>query len=208
MPWLWTNNSEKHGNNRRLRDRRIAPSSVIGESSLTNFRWVRIRRYLWVRCLALFRLVKFPLSTRLQLALAGFIYRQSACVCVRCDVTIFLQDLDENVHYAANHFRKLHREKVAAGKKRCAFLLCQLDANIDDFRPAVGPQPQWDDAEHPEFVNYNARFETFKSWPHLAELNRVPNSHVTPSTMAKHGFFFSGSMFRRSPQSSSFQCTV
>ena len=145
----------------------------------------------------LFRLVNFPLATRRQLALAGFIYRQSACVCLRCDTTISLQDLDVNVDYAENHFRKLHRQLVSTEKKRCAFLLCQLDTNIDDLRPATGQQRQWDDAEHPEFSNFNTRFESFASWPCLSELNSATNSHVTPSSMAKHGFFFSGSMFYR-----------
>lgn len=155
----------------------------------------------------LFRLVNFPLAIRRQLALAGFIYRQSACVCIRCDTTISLQNLDENVDYAANHFRKLHRELVSTEKKRCAFLLCQLDTNIDDLRPTAGQQRPWDDAEHPEFSNFTTRFESFTSWPCLSELNSTTNSHVTPSTMAKHGFFFSGSMFYRLLRSS-FNCLV
>jgi hypothetical protein len=142
----------------------------------------------------LFSLLNFPSIIRHQLALAGFIYRQETeCICPQCEVSINLQNINENNTYEANYFRKLHRIKALHLGKRCAFLLCQSGTNIDNLHPALPSQqkdkPQWDDAEQPEFSDYSVRLETFQTWPHLQQEG---NTFVTPSAMAKHGFYFSG----------------
>jgi hypothetical protein len=141
----------------------------------------------------LFSLLYFSPITRHQLALAGFICRETECICPQCGVIINLDNLDEDNIYESNYFRKLHRDKVSYLGKRCAFLLCESGTNIDDLHPALSSQqqekPQWDDAEQPDFSDYNIRLQTFQSWPHLQQLE---NTFVTPSTMARHGFYFSG----------------
>jgi hypothetical protein len=138
----------------------------------------------------------FPLITRRQLALAGFIYRQSECVCPQCGVKINLEHLDENSEYVSNYFRKLHRKKVSFLGKRCSFLLCESGTNIDDLHIPLSSQqqPQWDDAEEPEFINYTKRLQSFELWPDSQEQegNGAQKTFVTPQTMAKHGFYYSG----------------
>ncbi|CAF1037005.1 unnamed protein product [Rotaria sordida] len=138
-------------------------------------------------------LLNFPLITRHQLALAGFIYRETKCLCPQCGITIDLISLDDNATYASNYFRKLHREKVSYLGKRCAFLLCESATNIDDLHPSLisqqGEKLQWDDAEQPDFSDYSERLQTFHSWPYLQQ---EENTFVTPSLLAKHGFYFSG----------------
>ncbi|CAF0978981.1 unnamed protein product [Rotaria sordida] len=138
-------------------------------------------------------LLNFPLITRHQLALAGFIYRETKCLCPQCGITIDLTSLDDNAIYASNYFRKLHREKVSYLGKRCAFLLCESATNIDDLHPSLisqqGEKLQWDDAEQPDFSDYYVRLQTFHSWPYLQQ---GENTFVTPPLLAKHGFYFSG----------------
>jgi hypothetical protein len=127
------------------------------------------------------------------LALAGFIYQERECLCPQCGVMINLSSLDRDDTYAANHFRKLHREKISNLGKRCAFLLCESGTNIDDLRPSFSPQPQqklqWDDAEQTDFCDYTIRLQSFQTWPYSQQQE---NTFITPSTMAKHGFYFSG----------------
>ncbi|UJR09177.1 hypothetical protein I4U23_013425 [Adineta vaga] len=141
-------------------------------------------------------LTHFPSETRRYLALAGFIYRQSECVCPQCGIEIHLESIDTNSEYAPNEFRKLHRKKVSYLGKRCSFLLCEAGTNIDDLHTPLSSQqqPQWDDAEEPEFSQYASRLQSFESWPALQSHrnNAAQNTHVTSQTMAKHGFFFSG----------------
>ncbi|CAF3984578.1 unnamed protein product, partial [Adineta steineri] len=138
-------------------------------------------------------LLNLPLPTLRQLALAGFIYQNSECVCLQCGITIHLNDLDENHVYPSNYFRKLHREKTSYLGKRCGFLLCESGTNIDDLHPLLPSEQdkklEWDDAEEPNFNDYTTRLETFHSWPYLQQNE---NTFVTPSTMAKHGFYYSG----------------
>ncbi|CAF4296279.1 unnamed protein product, partial [Rotaria magnacalcarata] len=43
--------------------------------------------------------------------------------------------------------------------------------------------------EQPEFRDYAKRVETFNAWPYL---QREEKTFVTPSSMAIHGFYFSG----------------
>ncbi|CAF1034016.1 unnamed protein product [Adineta ricciae] len=140
-------------------------------------------------------LTHFPSETRRQLALAGFVYRQSQCVCPQCGIEINLTSIDTNTEYAPNYFRKLHRKKVAHLGKRCSFLLC-VATNIDDLRtpPSSQQQPQWDDAEEPEYNQYSMRLQSLESWPPLERFtaDSAQKTFVTPETMAKHGFFFSG----------------
>ncbi|CAF4799446.1 unnamed protein product [Rotaria sp. Silwood1] len=140
-------------------------------------------------------LTYFPSITRRQLALAGFIYRNNKCVCPQCGVCINLEAIDEDCEYTSNYFRKLHRQKVSCLGKRCSFLLCESGTNIDDLHPPLSSQqqPQWDDAEEPEYMNYIARLQSFESWPaSQEEINGTQETFVTPQTMAKHGFYFSG----------------
>ncbi len=144
----------------------------------------------------MFSLLNFSSTTRHQLALAGFIYRDTECVCLQCGITINLISLDENITYISNYFRKLHREKISYLGKRCAFLLCESGTNIDDLHPLLPSQqeekPQWTDAEQPDFSDYTIRLQTFHSWPLLQQ---EENTFVTPSSMAKHGFYYSGLVF-------------
>lgn len=138
--------------------------------------------------------------TRRQLALAGFIYRESECVCQQCGATINLQQIDENTEYASNYFRKLHRKKVSYLGKRCSFLLCESGTNIDDLHTPLSSQqqPQWDDAEEPEYINYSKRLQSLESWPDSQhQINGAQKTFVTPQTMAKHGFYFSGFIYFR-----------
>ena len=131
----------------------------------------------------------YPSSTRRQLALAGFSHQQSQCLCAQCEVKISFDSIDENVDYAANHFRRWHRELIDRLNRHCAFLICQSGTNIDDLRPVLLLDQQtirWDDAEHPQFDTYAVRLETFSTWTHDQQ------SFVTPVALAKHGFFFSG----------------
>ncbi|CAF3816337.1 unnamed protein product [Rotaria sordida] len=139
-------------------------------------------------------LTHFPSITRRQLALAGFIYRQDECVCPQCGVQINLDNIDENSEYASNYFRKLHRKKVSFLGKRCSFLLYESGTNIDDLHTPLSSQqqPQWDDAEEPEYINYTTRLQSFETWPDLLQINTIQKTFVTPQTMAKHGFYFSG----------------
>jgi len=143
----------------------------------------------------LFSLTHLPSDTRRQLALAGFIYRESECACPQCGVTINLQHLDENAEYSSNYFRQLHRKKLSFLGKRCSFLLCESGTNIDDLQKPLTPQlqPSWDDAEEPEYINYTKRFESFDSWPDSQpQINGAQKTFVTPQAMAEHGFYFSG----------------
>ncbi|CAF2910576.1 unnamed protein product [Rotaria sp. Silwood2] len=137
-------------------------------------------------------LLNFSLTTCHQLALAGFIYCETRCLCPQCGVIIDLTSLDDNTTYASNYFRKLHREKVFCLGKHCRFLLCETGTNIDDLRSQLvsqqGEKSQWDDAEQPDFNDYNIRLRTFDSWPHLQQ---AENSFVTPVLLAKNGFYFS-----------------
>lgn len=137
--------------------------------------------------------MNIPSTTRLQLALAGFIYRDPECLCPQCGISINLISIDENITYAGNHFRIIHREKVSYLGKRCAFLLCESGTNIDDLHPPlssqVGAAIVWDDAEKPDYSDYTIRLQTFPSWPHLEQ---AADTHVTPAIMATHGFYFSG----------------
>jgi hypothetical protein len=147
-----------------------------------------------------FSLTHFPLITRRQLALAGFTYRQSECVCPQCGVKINLEHMNENSEYASNHFRKLHRKKVSFLGKRCSFLLCESGTNIDNIHTPLlsQQQPQWDDAEEPEYINYATRLQSFDTWPDLQQqTNLAQKTFVTPETMAKHGFYFSGFIYFR-----------
>ncbi|CAF1225832.1 unnamed protein product [Rotaria sp. Silwood1] len=140
-------------------------------------------------------LTHLPSITRRQLALAGFIYREDECVCSQCGVSINLENIDENSEYASNYFRKLHRKKVSFLGKRCSFLLCESGTNIDDLHTPLSSkqQPQWDDAEEPEYINYTVRLQSFESWPESQkQINGAQKTFVTPQTMAKHGFYFSG----------------
>ncbi|CAF3964656.1 unnamed protein product [Rotaria sp. Silwood2] len=140
-------------------------------------------------------LTHLPSITRRQLALAGFIYREDQCVCPQCGVKIDLDTIDENSEYASNYFRKLHRKKVSFLGKRCSFLLCESGTNIDDLHTPLSSQqqPQWDDAEEPEYINYTIRLQSFESWSHLhPQINGAQKTFVTPQTMSKHGFYFSG----------------
>ncbi|CAM4768751.1 unnamed protein product [Rotaria magnacalcarata] len=138
-------------------------------------------------------LLNFPLITRRQLALAGFIYREPLCLCPQCGVTIDLKSLNDNHTYPSNYFRLSHRKKLSHLGKRCAFLLCESGTNIDDLHPPFSYQVEetveWDDAEQPEFRDYAKRVETFNAWPYL---QREEKTFVTPSSMAIHGFYFSG----------------
>ncbi|CAF2659502.1 unnamed protein product [Rotaria sp. Silwood2] len=138
-------------------------------------------------------LLNLPSTTRHLLALAGFIYRETKCLCPQCGVTIDLTSLDDNATYASNYFRKLHRNKVSCLGKRCEFLLCESATNIDDLHPPLASQKgeklQWDDAEQPDFSDYNVRLQTFDSWPYLQE---GENTFVTPQLLANNGFYFSG----------------
>jgi ribosomal protein S27E len=103
---------------------------------------------------------------------------------------IHLANLDQNKTYDANYFRKLHREKIAYLGKRCAFLLCESGTNIDDLHPSQQQEKlQWYDAEQPDFSDYTTRLQTFDSWPYLQQ---EENSFVNRSSMARHGFYFSG----------------
>ena len=143
-------------------------------------------------------LTHFPYETRHQLALAGFIYRDSKCGCPECGVTINLETLNQNVQYASNYFRKLHRQKVSFLGKRCSFLLCRSGTNIDNLHTPLTSQqqPLWDDAEEPEYINYTKRFESFDSWPDShPHINGAQKTFVTPQAMAEHGFYFSGLCF-------------
>jgi hypothetical protein len=143
----------------------------------------------------LFSLTNFPLITRRQLALAGFIYRQFECVCPQCGVKINPEDIEENSEYPSNYFRKLHRAHVSFLGKRCSFLLCESGTNIDDLHTPLSSQqqPQWDDAEEPEYINYTKRFQSFDTWSDSQrQINGAQKTFVTPETMAKHGFYFSG----------------
>lgn len=145
-------------------------------------------------------LPSFPSLTRRQLAFAGFVFRQSECVCAQCGVTIDLQSIDDNVEYAWNYFRKLHRKKVVHLGKRCSFLLCESGTNIDDLHTPLSSQqqPQWDDAEEPEYINYSKRLQSFESWSDTHfQFNGAQQTFITPQTMAKHGFFFSGIFLKR-----------
>lgn len=140
-------------------------------------------------------LTNFPLSTRRQLALAGFIYRQLECVCPQCGVKIDLDRIDDNTEYASNYFRKSHRKKVALLGKRCSFLLCESGTNIDDLHAPLTSQqqPLWDDAEEPEYISFTKRLESFQTWPDSCEqISGAQKTFVTPQTMAKHGFYYSG----------------
>ncbi|CAF3130984.1 unnamed protein product [Rotaria sp. Silwood2] len=140
-------------------------------------------------------LTHLPSITRRQLALAGFIYREDQCVCPQCGVKIDLDTIDENSEYASNYFRKLHRKKVSFLGKRCSFLLCESGTNIDDLHTPLSSQqqPQWDDAEEPEYINYTIRLQSFESWSDLhPQINGAQKTFVTPQTMSKHGFYFSG----------------
>jgi hypothetical protein len=142
-----------------------------------------------------FSLTHFPPQTRRQLALAGFIYRQSECICPQCGVEINLEHIDENLEYSSYHFRKLHRKKVSFLGKRCSFLLCESGTNIDDLHIPLTSQQQlsWDDAEEPEYINYTKRLQSFDLWPDLQQqISGAQKTFVTPQTMAKHGFYFSG----------------
>lgn len=147
----------------------------------------------------LFSLTHFPSITRRQLALAGFIYRESECVCPQCGITINLEHIDENAEYSSNHFRKLHRKKVSFLGKRCSFLLCESGTNIDDLHTPLSSlqQPQWDDAEEPEYINYTTRLQSFETWPARQTNGIAQKTFVTPQTMAKHGFYFSGFIYFR-----------
>ncbi|CAF1267965.1 unnamed protein product [Adineta steineri] len=141
-------------------------------------------------------LTHFPLLTRRQLALAGFIYRQSECLCPQCGIEINLEGINENSEYESNHFRKLHRKKVSFLGKRCSFLLCESGTNIDDLHTSLSSpqQPQWDDAEEPDYINYTTRLQSFETWPGLQQQKDegIQKTFVTPQAMAKHGFYFSG----------------
>ena len=142
------------------------------------------------------------MRTRRQLALAGFIYEQSKCSCPQCGVKIELNHIDENFEYESNYYRKLHRKEVAHLGKRCSFLLCESGTNIDDiYRPSLSLEQQsqqWDDAEIPEYAQYTKRVESFDSWPCLKQdINEKQNTFISPETMAKHGFYFSGSIYFR-----------
>ena len=143
----------------------------------------------------------FPSDTRRQLALAGFVYRQSECVCPQCGVGINLESIDTNSEYLSNHFRLVHRKKVAFLGKRCSFLLCESGTNIDDLHTPLSSdqQLQWDDAEVPEFSNYATRLQSFGSWPGLQDRvnDGAQEVFVTPQTMAKHGFYASGFIYSR-----------
>ena len=155
----------------------------IRHSKITRLGFVRIS------------LTHFSPTTRRQLALAGFIYRQSECVCPQCGVKINLKRIDENAEYAWNHFRKLHRKEVLRLGKRCSFLLCESGTNIDDLHPPLASQqqPLWDDAEEPEYISFTKRLESFETWPDSQEaMSGAQKTFVTPQTMAKHGFYFSG----------------
>ncbi|CAF1564103.1 unnamed protein product, partial [Adineta ricciae] len=134
-------------------------------------------------------LVNFPLTTRYELALAGFIYRDCQCLCSTCGVTINLITLDENRTYASNYFRTLHRQKALHLGKRCSFLLCELGTNIDDLRTQQDEKLLWEDAEQPDFIDYSTRLQSFQSWPHRQQLT---NTFVTPAALAEHGFYYSG----------------
>ncbi len=90
----------------------------------------------------MFSLLNISSTTRHQLALAGFIYRDTECVCLQCGITINLISLDENITYTSNYFRKLHREKISRLGKRCAFLLCESGTNIDDLHPLLPSQQE------------------------------------------------------------------
>ena len=140
----------------------------------------------------------FPSGTRRQLALAGFVYRQSQCVCPQCGIEINLTSIDTNTEYVPNYFRKLHRRKVSHLGKRCSFLLC-IATNIDDLRTPLPSQqqPQWDDAEEPDYNQYSTRLQSLESWPpyECSTADGAQRTFVTPETMAKHGFFFSGCFF-------------
>lgn len=141
----------------------------------------------------LFSLLKIPLITRQQLALAGFIYQDGECLCPLCGITINLSNIDQNETYQWKYFRQIHREKIHHLGKRCAFLLCESGTNIDDLYPLLFPQEPgkayWEDAEQAEFNDYNIRLQSFASWPYGQQ---EENSFVTPSIMAKQGFYFSG----------------
>lgn len=143
----------------------------------------------------IFSLTDYPSITRRQLALAGFIYRQNDIVCPQCGVSIPLDHIDEDLEYASNYFRQLHRKKVSALGKRCSFLLCELGTNIDDLHIALTSkqQPLWEDAEVPEHIPYAKRLQSFELWPDLQkQIVTAEKTYVTPETMAKYGFFFSG----------------
>ncbi|CAF3781379.1 unnamed protein product [Rotaria sp. Silwood1] len=138
-------------------------------------------------------LLHFPLTIRRQLALAGFMYRETKCLCPQCGITVDLISLDHNATYASNHFRKLHREKISHLGKRCAFLLCEPGTNINDLHSPLESQEvekiQWDDAEEPDFADCNVRLQTFHSWPYVKEKE---NTFVTPQLLAYNGFYFTG----------------
>ena len=136
-----------------------------------------------------FSLVNFPLRTRYELALAGFIYRDCQCLCSTCGVTINLITLDESRTYASNYFRTLHRQKTLHLGKRCPFLLCELGTNTDDLRAQQDEKLLWEDAEQPDFIDYSKRLQSFQSWPHRRQLT---NTFVTPAALAEHGFYYSG----------------
>ncbi len=127
------------------------------------------------------------------MALAGFIYRERECVCPQCGAVINLSNVNINDIYPANHFRKLHRERISYLGKRCAFLLCESGTNIDDLHSSFSAEhldiPQWNDAEQPDFSDYTIRLQSFQSWPYSQQEN---NNFATPSIMAKHGFYHSG----------------
>ena len=77
------------------------------------------------------------------------------------------------------------------------FLLYESGTNIDDLHTPLSSQqqPQWDDAEEPEYINYIKRLQSFNSWPYLD--TQAQKTFVTPETMAKHGFYFSGFIYAR-----------
>ncbi len=85
--------------------------------------------------------------------------------------------------------------------KRCSFLLCESGTNIDDLHTSLSSQqqPQWDDAEEPEYINYTTRLQSFESWPDSQKQTNgiAQKTFVTPQTMARHGFYFSGWIYFR-----------
>lgn len=113
-------------------------------------------------------------------------------------MTIDFRSLNDTHNYPSNYFRKIHRERVAHLGKRCPFLLCESGTNIDDLHAPITTKseekPDWEDAEEPDYSDFNKRLETFKSWPHI---DKVENTFATPAIMANHGFYFSGIDFSR-----------
>lgn len=108
------------------------------------------------------------------------------CFCPQCPVKISSNDIDEDLDYASNYFRKLHRERISHLNQHCPFLLCQTGTNIADLQPSS--PCEWEDAEYPEHRSYQTRLDSFHSWPYLS----YQNTYVTPTHLAERGFFFTG----------------